>query len=56
MATGEALRLAEEAGLDLVEVAPGAQPPVTRMMDYGRFKYEATRWRPTLRALTRQVR
>ena len=43
MATGEALRLAEEAGLDLVEVAPGAQPPVTRMMDYGRFKYEATR-------------
>ena len=42
MATGEALRLVEEAGLDLVEVAPEAQPPVTRMMDYRRFKNEAT--------------
>ncbi len=38
--TEEALRLAEEAGLDLVEVAPQAKPPVCRIMDYGKYKYE----------------
>ncbi|MHB1939942.1 MAG: translation initiation factor IF-3 [Candidatus Dormibacteria bacterium] len=37
----EAQRLAQERGLDLVEVAPQAQPPVCRLMDYGRFKFEA---------------
>lgn len=37
----DALRLAEEAGLDLVEVAPGARPPVAKLMDYGKYKYEA---------------
>ncbi|MGA8851950.1 MAG: translation initiation factor IF-3 [Aeromicrobium sp.] len=36
----DALRLAEEADLDLVEVAPTARPPVCRLMDYGKFKYE----------------
>nr|WP_291499062.1 translation initiation factor IF-3 [Actinomyces sp.] len=36
-----ALRLAEEAGLDLVEVAPDAKPPVARLMDYGKYRYEA---------------
>jgi len=35
-----ALRIASEKGLDLVEVAPQAQPPVARLMDYGRFKFE----------------
>ncbi len=43
MPTRQALELAEERGLDLVEVAPGASPPVCRLMDYGRFRYEATR-------------
>lgn len=37
----EALRLAMEADLDLVEVAPEAKPPVCKIMDYGKFKYEA---------------
>lgn len=37
----DALRLATEADLDLVEVAPQARPPVARLMDYGKFKYEA---------------
>ncbi len=37
----DALRLAEEAGLDLVEVAPEARPPVAKLMDYGKMKYEA---------------
>ena len=36
----EALRLVETQGLDLVEVAPDAQPPVCRMMDYGKYRYE----------------
>jgi translation initiation factor IF-3 len=38
--THEALRMAGEAGLDLVEVSPKAMPPVCKIMDYGRFKYE----------------
>jgi len=37
----DALRLALEADLDLVEVAPEAKPPVCKIMDYGKFKYEA---------------
>jgi len=37
----DALRLAGEADLDLVEVAPTARPPVCRLMDYGKYKYEA---------------
>jgi len=43
MPTRQAVQLAEERGLDLVEVAPSAKPPVCRLMDYGRFRYEATR-------------
>ena len=40
METRQALSLAREAGLDLVEVAPNAQPPVCRILDYGKFKYD----------------
>jgi translation initiation factor IF-3 len=40
MTPEDALRRAQEAGLDLVEVAPNSQPPVCRIMDYGRYKYE----------------
>ena len=36
----EGLALAQEKGFDLVEVSPGAKPPVVKMMDYGKFKYE----------------
>ncbi|MBK7649391.1 MAG: translation initiation factor IF-3 [Betaproteobacteria bacterium] len=36
----EALHMAEEAGADLVEIAPTAKPPVCRIMDYGKFKYQ----------------
>jgi translation initiation factor IF-3 len=41
VAIGDALRLAQEADLDLVEVAPMARPPVAKLMDYGKFKYES---------------
>ena len=36
----EALTMAADAGLDLVEIAPGADPPVCKILDYGKFKYE----------------
>ncbi|HBT47202.1 MAG TPA: translation initiation factor IF-3 [Peptococcaceae bacterium] len=39
----EALRIAHEQGLDLVEVAPQARPPVCRIMDYGKYKYEQSK-------------
>ncbi|MGP1407729.1 translation initiation factor IF-3 [Selenomonas sp.] len=40
MATRDALRMAEEQHLDLVEVAPKAKPPVCRIMDFGKYRYE----------------
>jgi len=40
MATRDAIRLAENRGLDLVEITPNAVPPVCKVMDYGKFKYE----------------
>lgn len=40
ISTDEALSLAREAGLDLVEVAPNEKPPVCRIMDFGKFKYQ----------------
>ena len=40
MATEDALERARDAGLDLVEVAPNERPPVCRIMDYGKFKYD----------------
>ena len=43
MPTRDALKLAEEAGVDLVKIAPTAKPPVCKIVDYGKFKYEQTR-------------
>jgi translation initiation factor IF-3 len=43
MPTAEALAMAQERGYDLVEVAPMAAPPVVRFLDFGQFKYEATK-------------
>ncbi|CFB64755.1 translation initiation factor IF-3 [Pandoraea apista] len=40
MKLADAFRLSEEADVDLVEIAPQAQPPVCRLMDYGKFKYQ----------------
>ena len=39
----DALKMAEEAGLDLVKIAPTAKPPVCKIVDYGKYKYEQTR-------------
>ncbi|MCI8694094.1 MAG: translation initiation factor IF-3 [Lachnospiraceae bacterium] len=43
MPSREAMRLAEEAGLDLVKIAPTAKPPVCKIVDYGKYKYEQIR-------------
>lgn len=40
MSVSKALKIAEEAGLDLVEVSPNAAPPVCKVLDYGKYKYE----------------
>ncbi len=40
VAIDKALEMAEEAGLDLVEVSPNAEPPVCKILDYGKYKYE----------------
>ena len=43
MPVREAMRLADEAGLDLVKIAPTAKPPVCKIVDYGKFRYEQAR-------------
>lgn len=43
MSIEEARKVADEAGVDLVKIAPNAQPPVCRVIDYGKFKYEQAR-------------
>jgi len=51
----EALRMAEEAELDLVEIAPQAQPPVCRLMDYGKFKYQESKRQHEAKLKQKQV-
>jgi translation initiation factor IF-3 len=53
--TMEALRLAQERGYDLVEVAPMAVPPVVRLLDYGQYKYEAAKKEKEARRHQRSV-
>lgn len=47
MSTREALEKAQSVGLDLVEIAPNADPPVCRIVDYGKFKYEQSKLKKT---------
>src|SRR5512147_3133810 len=51
----DALMIAEERGLDLVEVAPNAVPPVCRVLDYGKFRYEQTKKEREARKHQKQV-
>lgn len=48
--TSEALAMAEEAGVDLVEVAAKANPPVCRLMDYGKFRYQEQKHQQEMKA------
>ena len=51
----EALQMSDDRGLDLVEVAPNANPPVCRVMDYGKFRYEQTKKEREARKHQKQV-
>ncbi len=51
----EALRKAEEAGLDLVEISPQAVPPVCRIMDFGKYQYEESKRRHAARRKQKQI-
>jgi len=53
--TYEAVRLAEQASLDLVEVAPNAEPPVARIMDFGKFLYEQGKKEREARKAQKQI-
>ena len=52
--TAEALRMAQEQGLDLVEISPEARPPVCKIMDYGKYKYELSQKQRKSRAASKQ--
>jgi translation initiation factor IF-3 len=52
---GDALKRAQEAELDLVEVAPGSKPPVTRLLDYSKYKYELEQKQKQARKHQQQV-
>lgn len=51
----EARRLAEEAGLDLVEVSPEAKPPVCRIMDFGKFKFQLSKRKAAAKKKQKQI-
>jgi translation initiation factor IF-3 len=51
----EAQRLAEESNLDLVEISPQAEPPVCKVMDYGKFKFEEQKKRQAARKKQKQI-
>ena len=55
MSLNEAFAKAEEADIDLVEIAPQAQPPVCRLMDYGKFKYAESKRQHEARLKQKQV-
>src|SRR3546814_2367618 len=51
----EALQLAEEAGLDLVEIQPNADPPVCKIMDFGKFRFDQQKKANEAKKKTKQV-
>lgn len=55
MSLNDALTLADEADLDLVEVAPDADPPVCRIMDYGKYKFEESKKRHAAKKKQKQI-
>lgn len=55
VSTHEAKKLCEEAGLDLVEVSPDAKPPVCRIMDFGKYKFQMSKRKAAARKKQKQV-
>jgi len=56
MALSQALRMAEDQGLDVIEIVPTANPPVVKIMDYGKFRYDQTKREKESKKLQHQVR
>lgn len=56
VANRDAKRIAEEAGLDLVEISPNADPPVVRIMDYGKFLFQESKQRALQKKKQKQVK
>jgi translation initiation factor IF-3 len=55
MSARQALTMAEEAGVDLVEIAPLAKPPVCRLMDFGKFKYQEAKRAAEAKSKQKQI-
>lgn len=55
MSLGEALKVAEEAGLDLIEMSPLAAPPIAKIADYGKFQYEQNKKQKEIKAKSKDV-
>ena len=55
MATGEALKMAQEKGLDLVEINPTSRPPICKIMDFGKYKYDLAKKEKESRANRRET-
>ena len=55
VSTSEALAMASEAGLDLVEISPTGKPPVCRIMDYGKFRFDESKKAAEARKKQKQV-
>ena len=55
LSTREAIKMSEEAGFDLVEVSPEANPPVCRVMDYGKYKFEMSKRKAAARKKQKQI-
>ncbi len=53
--TNEARKIAEESGLDLVEVSPEAKPPVCRIMDYGKYKFQLSKRKAAAKKKQKQI-
>ena len=55
MRTDEALKKAEESGLDLIEISPGSVPPIAKITDYGKFQYEQSKKQKKMKAGAHQT-
>ena len=55
MPTKDALKMAHDAGLDLIKIAPGANPPVCKIADYGKYQYEQIRKEKEARKKQHQI-
>ena len=56
LSLGEALKVAQERGLDLIEISPGATPPIAKVMDFGKFQYQSKKKHKAAKARTTETK